>query len=235
MPALECRHLTPSKPPPFGAASATATKKSFDVQLQSRTQAGKKEKFGLLGMPADSDWILYGGDEVDLTLGMRWVEWVEWAGGWVVLGGVGTRCPARNSILAAAGLSCADAECLAGCASRRVRLPCFYLHTRKRPPPRPQTPPSLRSNWLAYGLYRDAGRYAPRTVWVETFLVNDSSTALAMSHYIGSYIALEKLKIVSGCVCDACLRAGRANAHCAGVCIGMWRVWERSVLIPRQS
>ncbi|PSC71257.1 spore coat isoform A [Micractinium conductrix] len=104
-----------------GSTSATATKKSFDVQLQSRTQAGKKEKFGLLGMPADSDWILYGGDEVDLTLGMR--------------------------------------------------------------------------NWLAYGLYRDAGRYAPRTVWVETFLVNDSSTALAMSHYIGSYIALEKLKI----------------------------------------
>ncbi|KAL4858496.1 hypothetical protein ACK3TF_001466 [Chlorella vulgaris] len=56
-----------------GSTSATAHKKSFKLQL--RQAAGfndtKKQDWALLGMPADADWVLYGGDEVDLTLGMR--------------------------------------------------------------------------------------------------------------------------------------------------------------------
>ena len=38
------------------AASANATKKSFAVELQKAD--GKKNEFPLLGMPADSEWIL---------------------------------------------------------------------------------------------------------------------------------------------------------------------------------
>jgi len=38
------------------AASANATKKSFEVKLQGAD--GKRQKFAFLGMPADADWIL---------------------------------------------------------------------------------------------------------------------------------------------------------------------------------
>ncbi|EFN58239.1 hypothetical protein CHLNCDRAFT_142143 [Chlorella variabilis] len=57
-------------------ASASATKKSFDVKLlkeggKKNATGTQKNEFPFLGMPADSDWVLYGGDEVDLTQGMR--------------------------------------------------------------------------------------------------------------------------------------------------------------------
>ncbi|PRW56820.1 spore coat [Chlorella sorokiniana] len=77
-----------------GTTSANATKKSFAVTLQqpdNKSKAArdggssaaangnstgkddglKSRSFAFLGMPADEDWILYGGDEVDLTQGMR--------------------------------------------------------------------------------------------------------------------------------------------------------------------
>jgi hypothetical protein len=40
-----------------------------------------------------------------------------------------------------------------------------------------------------------SGQYAPRTVWVEVFLVDDGSAAPAMAHYHGLYILLEKRKV----------------------------------------
>lgn len=32
---------------------------------------GTNDNLKFLGMPKENDWVLYGGDEVDLTLGMR--------------------------------------------------------------------------------------------------------------------------------------------------------------------
>ncbi|KAL4447270.1 hypothetical protein ABPG77_007303 [Micractinium sp. CCAP 211/92] len=52
-----------------GSTSANATKKSFKLDLQKAD--GSKDKFPFLGMPKDDQWILYSGDEVDLTQGMR--------------------------------------------------------------------------------------------------------------------------------------------------------------------
>jgi hypothetical protein len=70
-PADGCRHFPLAAAPPAAApviitlqpasvpapaASANATKKSFSVDLQKAD--GKKNEFPLLGMPADSEWIL---------------------------------------------------------------------------------------------------------------------------------------------------------------------------------
>lgn len=49
--------------PPPCAASASATKKSFDVKLlkeggKKNATGTQKNEFPFLGMPADSDWVL---------------------------------------------------------------------------------------------------------------------------------------------------------------------------------
>ncbi|GAB4816688.1 hypothetical protein N2152v2_003734 [Parachlorella kessleri] len=54
-----------------GTTSANFTKKSFAVDL--KMPDGSARTFPLLGMPEDDEWILYGGDELDLTQGMRTV------------------------------------------------------------------------------------------------------------------------------------------------------------------
>lgn len=69
-------------------------------------------------------------------------------------------------------------------------------------------------NWLAYNLYRAAGRYATRTAWAEVFLVADSAP-LNLSHYHGIYIGLEKMKIVRRCAGAADLAAELAAAELA--------------------
>lgn len=52
-----------------GNSSSRFKKKSFAVDLEGAD--GKKLEFPFLGMPADDEWILYGGGEIDPTLGMR--------------------------------------------------------------------------------------------------------------------------------------------------------------------
>ena len=45
-----------------GSSSTNFSKKSFAVTLKK--PGGGDNSFPLLGMPADEDWVLYGGDEV---------------------------------------------------------------------------------------------------------------------------------------------------------------------------
>jgi hypothetical protein len=52
---------------------------------------------------------------------------------------------------------------------------------------------SLMRNALAYAVSRSIGRWAPRTRFVEAFLVTDQAP-LRMSHYLGVYTLAEKVK-----------------------------------------
>ncbi|KAL6771033.1 hypothetical protein ACKKBF_B33660 [Auxenochlorella protothecoides x Auxenochlorella symbiontica] len=52
-----------------GSSSALFDKKSFTLRLTHKN--GTKNSASFLGMPKGNEWVLYGGDEVDLTDGMR--------------------------------------------------------------------------------------------------------------------------------------------------------------------
>ena len=47
--------------------------RSFALDLKETNNASAARAFRFLGMPKDDQWILYGGDEVDYTQGMRQV------------------------------------------------------------------------------------------------------------------------------------------------------------------
>jgi hypothetical protein len=51
-------------------------------------------------------------------------------------------------------------------------------------------------NFMAYNLARGTGQWAPRTVYVEVFLVQDGQP-LGLQHYNGIYIAVERVRRVS--------------------------------------
>ncbi|MBL9136756.1 MAG: CotH kinase family protein [Verrucomicrobiales bacterium] len=99
-----------------GSSSAGFEKKSYGIELQS--EAGLDQPAALLGLPSDSDWVLYA----------------------------------------------------------------------------PYTDKSLMRDVLAYELSRRAGRYAPRTRFVELF-INRGATDLENADYQGVYVLVEKVKI----------------------------------------
>jgi len=53
---------------------------------------------------------------------------------------------------------------------------------------------SLMRNALGYELSRRMGRYAPRTRFVELFLLDDGATAAGLEHYRGLYVLTERIK-----------------------------------------
>lgn len=53
---------------------------------------------------------------------------------------------------------------------------------------------SLMRNHLAYELSREMGQYAPRTRFVELFLVDASDPRVELEHYRGVYVLTEKIK-----------------------------------------
>ena len=53
---------------------------------------------------------------------------------------------------------------------------------------------SLMRNYLAYGLSRAIGLYAPRTAFVELFLDDDGASHIGLGHYRGVYVLTEKIE-----------------------------------------
>ncbi len=58
----------------------------------------------------------------------------------------------------------------------------------------PFTDKSLIRNHLAYALARSMGRYAPRTRFVEIFVVGNNDQAVGLQHYRGVYVLIEKIE-----------------------------------------